>query len=59
MSRPVTVFGVVLLGVGAVGTLGSIVFGGLLIGQWAMASAVVFTMAGVAGVLLVGRGQEP
>lgn len=48
------VIGALLLVIGTIGTIGSILFGGLLVGQWALAAAVSFVMVGVTGVLLVG-----
>ncbi|RDI35734.1 hypothetical protein DEU38_101212 [Rhodococcus sp. AG1013] len=46
--------GVLLLAIGTVGTISSILFGAVFVGQWAMVSAVAFVMIGVAGALLVG-----
>ncbi|SDD38482.1 hypothetical protein [Rhodococcus tukisamuensis] len=48
-----TLVGVLLLIIGTVGTIGSILFGALAVGQWAGAIAVLFVMVGVTGVLLI------
>jgi len=48
-----TFIGALLLTIGAVGTFGSILFGAAVVGQWAMAVAVLFVMVGVTGGLLI------
>jgi len=48
-----TLIGALLLAIGAVGTFASILFGAAVVGEWAMAVAVLFVMVGVAGALLI------
>ncbi len=46
--------GALLLGIGALGAVGAILFGGLFIGQWALPASVAFVIVGVIGVVLIG-----
>ncbi|MGW4479399.1 hypothetical protein [Rhodococcus triatomae] len=48
------VIGALLLALGVIGTVGSILFGGVYIGQWAMAASVAFVIVGVIGALVIG-----
>lgn len=53
-ERLVAVIGALLLALGVIGTVGSILFGGVYIGQWAMAASVAFVIVGVIGALVIG-----
>ncbi|WP_175420560.1 hypothetical protein [Rhodococcus sp. SGAir0479] len=51
------VVGILLLALGAAGTLVSILFLGVFFGQWAMAVSVLFVVVGVVGALLIGSNS--
>lgn len=51
------VVGILMLTLGAAGTLVSIVFLGVFLGQWTMAVAIMFVIVGVVGALLIGSNS--